>query len=47
MRYRLQRILGPVKIPSQKIMLPNVSLSLSHLVLLNFTNYRVTKLVSP
>jgi hypothetical protein len=40
MRYRLQRMLGPVKMPSQNIRFPRVAWFRSHLVRLSLTNLK-------
>lgn len=45
-RYKLHKMLGPVKIPSQKTMLPNVARLRSHFVRLSLTNYRHSKSAS-
>lgn len=46
-KYRLQRRLGPVKIPSQNMKFPNVFRPRSHLVRLSFTNYPNSQINSP
>lgn len=37
-RYKLQRMLGPVKMPSQKVTLPSLGRLRNHFVLLSLTN---------